>query len=187
MRQLEFIAQFTTDIHRIPGSLNTVSDALSLIEEIGLNNYDALAAAQAADPELIALLKDPSTAFKLVRQPLPLSDCELVVDTSTNQQRPYLPEGFRWEVFDKLHNLSHPGVRATKALVTARFALPSICKDCTMWTRACIRCQRCKVHRNTKSPPELFTVPGSRFAHVHAPCHNPAYLVRRFFILTDNG
>ncbi len=66
-----------------------------------------------------------------------------------------------------LHNFSHPGIRATTDLVAARFVWPSLRKDCKLWARTCIPCQRSKVHRHTKSPPGLFQVPNSRFAHVH--------------------
>ncbi|CAB0029915.1 unnamed protein product [Trichogramma brassicae] len=42
-------------------------------------------------------------------------------------------------VFTQLHNLSHPGARATIKLVTDRFVWPSVKKDYRNWARACIK------------------------------------------------
>ncbi|GFT76529.1 hypothetical protein NPIL_534741 [Nephila pilipes] len=48
--------------------------------------------------------------------------------------RPYVLKKLRFEVFCSLHNLSHPGIRATKCLIQDRFIWTSMLKDitCTM-------------------------------------------------------
>lgn len=56
-RHLDYIAQFTTNIVHISGSLNNVADALSRIEDITSINYSKLSEAQQNDQELKDLLK----------------------------------------------------------------------------------------------------------------------------------
>jgi len=52
-RHLNFIGQFTTDIHHVSGEENMVADALSRVEEIRSPlDYSALAASQAADEQM---------------------------------------------------------------------------------------------------------------------------------------
>ena len=53
--------------------------------------------------------------------PLPVSESTIVYDASTDVPCPYVPPSFRRAVFDSLHSLSHPGIRATQRLVTAQF------------------------------------------------------------------
>ena len=53
----------------------------------------------------------------------------LLYDTSTGTPRPYVPQQFRHKVFESLHNLSHPGIRATQHLVTARYFWPGMNSD----------------------------------------------------------
>ena len=100
----------------------------------------------------------------------------IVCDTSQGNIRPYLPEIFRHLVFKQLHNLSHPGVRATKKLIQKRYVWPSMQTDITKWTRTCIPCQKAKVHRHTKSPIQQFPVTDKRFSHVHLDLVGPLTL-----------
>ena len=48
---------------------------------------------------------------------------------STGVPRPYVPQQFRKTVFDSLHSLSHPNIRATQRLITARYVWPNINQD----------------------------------------------------------
>ncbi|BHF70473.1 hypothetical protein SprV_0301352400 [Sparganum proliferum] len=73
----------------------------------------------------------------------------------------------RRQVFDILHGLSHPGVRATVKLITDRFVWPNINRDVRRWTRSCLPCQRAKIHRHTVTSPGTFSTPDARFSHVH--------------------
>jgi hypothetical protein len=66
-----------------------------------------------------------------------------------------------------VHDLSHPGTRATAKLVAQRFVWPGVQKDCCTWARACQACQRSKVSRHTVTPVGDFTLPAARFLHIH--------------------
>ena len=69
-------------------------------------------------------------------------------------------------MFDALHSLAHPGIRATQHLPT-HYVWPGINSDVCQWTRQCIQCQRNKVHRHTVAPLSIFNTPDARFDHVH--------------------
>ncbi len=65
------------------------------------------------------------------------------------------------------HGLSHPGIRATQKLITARFVWPGINSDVRRWTRSCVQCQRAKIQRHTTAPLTPFPTPDNRFDVIH--------------------
>lgn len=172
-RHLEFVAQFTTDIRYIPGKHNIVADALSRIEEVTQGiDYHALAKSQDNDPELQSLLEKGSS-LKLEKVNVPGTSIEVFCDVSSQPPRPYITPDFRQQVFDSLHNLSHPGRTTTVRLVTQRYVWPGIRKDCREWSRKCLKCQGTKITRHTYSPISPFLPPSSRFAHIHLDIVGP--------------
>ena len=190
IRHLDFVSQFTTDIRFLQGSSNLAADALSRVEVDALNtpldsissiDYTAMARAQQDDPTLA----DPAgSSLQLRPVPLPTEDVTLLCDMSTGTPRPYVPQPFRRAVFDILHSLSHPGIRATQRLVTARFVWPGVNADVRRWARSCLQCQRSKVHRHTVTPLGTFATPDARFNHIHIdlvgplpPCQGYSYLL----------
>ena len=156
-RHLDYIGQFTTDIRYIKGPDNNVADALSRIEAIGMSvDRRTLAAAQESDDELCDIVNTGTCALRLKRVRFPDHNVELFCDVSGDIVRPYVPKSLRRDIFNSLHGLSHPGIRATQKLVTTRFVWPSMNQDCRTWTRQCIHCQRCKVTRHVSSPVGTF-------------------------------
>ena len=132
VRQLDFISQFTSDIRHVKGANNPVADALSRIEVNALGqgqdiDFEAMAKAQLEDPDLPTL--ESSSSLRLSKTPVLASAATLVCDLSTGVPRPVVPFSFRRAVFDSLHSLSHPGVRATKCLITRRYTWPDIKRD----------------------------------------------------------
>ena len=127
-RHLDYISQFTSDIRHVHGSDNPVADALSRLpvnaihtgDTVPVVDFRAMATAQAEDPDILNLPADSSLKFQYV--PLALSDgATILCDVSTGVQRPLVPESFRRAIFDTLHSLSHPGIRASQRLVTQNF------------------------------------------------------------------
>ncbi|BHF73191.1 hypothetical protein SprV_0401626900 [Sparganum proliferum] len=113
------------------------------------------------------------SGLQLQELPLTAGNGTILCDVSTPSHRPFVPPSLRRKVFSSLHNLSHPGSRATDKLVSDRFVWPGMHKDLKAWTRACLGCQRNKVQRHNKSPIGTFPTPDARFSHVHLDIVGP--------------
>ncbi len=116
---------------------------------------------------------------------IPNSDLSLYCDVSTRHQRPIVPLEWRRVVFNSLHDLSHPGIRATQKLLTTRYVWPGINADVRRWTRTCISCQRAKTHKHTTTPHSSFSVPDSRFDVVHVDIVGPLPVCKGYSYLLD--
>lgn len=172
-RHLDYISQFTTDIRHISGKDNVVADPLSRVDELQVAvDLDVLASSQASDMELTRLLEGESS-LRLKRLRVPNSRTELYCDVSTPTPRPFVTKDLRRQLFDSLHNLSHPGANATAKLVAERFVWPGMRRDCRQWSRQCQACQRAKVHRHVSSPLGTFDLPRARFAFIHVDIIGP--------------
>ena len=152
-RHLDYISQFTSNIRHVHGLDNVVADALSRIEtnailsgQPPIVDFADIAKTQATDSQVRSLQSSPNSSLVVEAVPLANSPHPLICDTSTGTQRPIVPLPWRRTVFDSLHGLSHPGIRATQKLITSRFVWPGINTDVRRWTRTCIQCQRAKIH-----------------------------------------
>jgi len=171
LRQLNLISQFTSDIRYLPGKDNNVADTLSRIEEICIpEQFEELANAQKDDPNILQLKRNPS--LNLEEKTLPGTDVTILCETSTGTPRPYLPQDLRKPVFARLHNLGHPGIKATRKLIRARFFWPNMNIEVGRWTRSCISCQRAKVHKHTSTPFGIIKESG-RLEHIHLDIIGP--------------
>ncbi|KAJ8708636.1 hypothetical protein PYW08_010019 [Mythimna loreyi] len=184
-RQLHYISQFCTNIKYINGHMNSAADALSRIEEVELQNstidYNQLVQEYDNDSELQSCLNNPK--LKFTRLTMPGVQRPILCETSTANVRPYLPPTYRFAAFKAQHDLCHPGVRTSRKIITNKFFWPSMNKDVATWARACIGCQRAKVHRHVKSPLGQFQE-SARFEHIHVdivgelpPSNDYRYLV----------
>lgn len=111
--------------------------------------------------------------FQFKELPIPNSGGTITCDISTGTARPYIPPQYRRAIFDSLHSLSHPGIRATQRLISERFIWPSVNKAVKHWCQSCLKCQQVKVHRHTKSPAGTFPVAWARFQHIHMDILSP--------------
>lgn len=166
-RQLNYISEFTTDIRFIDGRSNIPADVFSRMEEISKVievDYAILAAEQEKDVELQELLQSTTTNLKLRRR---CWNGKLIIgDSSTGEFRPYIPPSMRQAVFHSVHNLAHPGPKATAEQIARSFVWPHIKKNCHIWAKCCENCQKSKISRHIKSPLEEFKKAG-RFEHLH--------------------
>lgn len=176
-RYLQFISQFTSDIRHISGKDNVTADVLSRVEPSvdvvsSSINFGAVAADQTNDVELRGLLR--SSSLKLEKRTLPASNVQLYCDVSIEGKiRPYIPSQHRQTVLSVVHGLAHPGIRATRKLVSDRFVWDGMNKDINHFVKHCISCQRSKVLRHTIAPIGEFGFPKSRFSHVHVDIVGP--------------
>ncbi len=62
---------------------------------------------------------------------------EVMVDWSTGMPRPLVPPSLQQRVFKMIHELAHPGVRATQRLVAGRFVWRGCAADVARWCQEC--------------------------------------------------
>ena len=123
---------------------NAVADALCRVEILTI--HQDLAAAQLTDPET----EDTKTSITNLRwKVVKIGETSLLCDISTGRPRPFVPKCFRRNIFEMIHTLSHPSIRATIQLVTEKFVCHAMKKDITAWTRTCVSYQRSKIHMPT--------------------------------------
>ena len=115
------------------------------------------------------MLSNPSLSMVSV----PFQKSSVFCDVSSGSPRPLVPISLRHQLFSSLHELSHPGVRASRRLLSSKLVWPGLAKDVGLWTRSCLRCQQSKIQSHVKSPVPSIAVPGRRFSHVHLDLVGP--------------
>jgi hypothetical protein len=114
---------------------------------------------------------DDSTTLQITTQVV--GDDTLLGDSSTGVFRPLVPIQHKEAVFQSLHSIHHPGVRATRRLIAAQFCWPQMAKAITLMARTCLNCQRGKVHKHVHLQPAEIPVPHLCFAHIHVDLVGP--------------
>ena len=174
-RQLSYISEFTTDIRHVRGKDNFVADTLSRASigdvQLGID-YAAMATAQQQDAQVQAY-RTSNSSLQLEDIPFGAHGATLLCDVSTGQARPIVPASWRRQVFDMIHGLSHPSVRATRKLVAAKFVWNGLQKQVGIWAKQCIPCQSSKVQTHIKAPLGKFSITQRRFDHIHVDLVGP--------------
>jgi hypothetical protein len=67
---------------------------------------------------------------------------QLLVDASSGVLRPLVPTVFCHTIFDAVHNVAHPGIRATRRLVSSCFVWPGLATDVAQWCKESAHCAR---------------------------------------------
>lgn len=175
LRHLDYIGQFTTDIRYIKGKENITADMLSRIEEIERKeiDYSELAKLQKNDEELKSIINDENSCLQIKEITLPNSKEIIYCDISTKFVRPFITHSMRKAIFNKIHNLSHPGKNATIKLITERYVWPNMKLEIANLTKHCIQCQKSKISKHNKSIIENFKVPDNRFEHINIDIIGP--------------
>lgn len=87
-------------------------------------------------------------------------------------------KSFRKQAFSAIHNLAHPGSRATDRLISKKFVWPSMKKDIILWTKQYTACRKSKINRHNKASRARCKNTESRFDHLTVdivgplPCSN---------------
>lgn len=92
---------------------------------------------------------------------------------STVKPRPFAPKDYRKIIFNQLHGLSHPGISATKKLISVRYVWPNMYKYISEQVKCCEPCQRSKINKHTKTLLGTFALPDSRFSQIHLDLVGP--------------
>ena len=174
-RHLATVSEFTTDVRHIEGKTNVVADTLSRapIDTVTIGiDYQEMATDQASDPEA-RTMRMANTSLKLRDILTGRNGTTLLCDTTLKQPNPWVPEKWRRTVFNAVHSLAHPGVRATNRLISSRFVWTGMSKQIKEWVRCCQQCQTSKIQLHTKAPSERIPVQDARFEVVHIDLVGP--------------
>jgi cleavage and polyadenylation specificity factor subunit 1 len=76
-----------------------------------------MAAAQRTCGDTQEIISKSSLKIKF----FPTTGKDLACDVSQVAARPVVPVSFRQQIFSSIHNIAHPGIRASKRLISARF------------------------------------------------------------------
>lgn len=104
---------------------------------------------------------------------LQLEDKTLLCDSSLGSLRPLVPLAHRKTIFSALHGLAHPGIRATRRMISTRWIWKGMSADVAAWCRDCQSCQRGKVTVQPAAPLQQFLVPENKFSHIHVDLVGP--------------
>jgi len=91
---------------------------------------------------------------------------ELLCMGQTGALRPIVPASLRQRVFWSVHGLAHAGVRATRRMLTSRYAWPKCASDVATWCNSCQGCAESKPGNRMAAPVEPIEIPELRFSHV---------------------
>lgn len=176
LRQLSFIAEFTTEFIHLSGSENLVADSLSRIDALRLPlefDLNELAQQQAIDEQLVEIKNSADHPLKLKKIQWGPDNVQIECEFSAEAIRPYVPKSLRQRVFHIIHNPAHPSARVTDRLIRQRYVWPNMHKDARSWCKTCIDCQASKVTRHVRSFPDHFIAPDGRFDQVHIDIVGP--------------
>ena len=185
-RHLNFISIYTTDLRHLAGADNTVADALSRADEdqppedtgdaehmlcfaiLYDSEAEKLQHEQERDSELQDIIAGKTTS-SLVLQKVDGVYCHILQGIA----RPFIPTSMRKEFFQRVHNLSHPGVRTTQKQLSERYVWTNMSRDIKNWTMQCLSCQRTKVTRHNRTPIQPIPTTGGKFSQVHLDLVGP--------------
>ena len=85
----------------------------------------AMAKDQHSCPATQQLLSSPSLDIPQV----PVGQQKLLCDMSSGRQGPLFPATWHRQVFNSLHSLAHPGIRASRRLISTRFVWKGLAAD----------------------------------------------------------
>ena len=126
------------------------------------------------DAEILNLACSDDHSLDLKYVTIPGTEKQLLGDTSQGQFRPLVPQALRKKVFETLHFLSHPGIKASQKLISQRFVWPGMRLDVKGFVNNCIACQQqTKIHRHNRAPLQDFKLPDKRFQAVHLDLVGP--------------
>ena len=135
------------------------------------NNIDLTAMAIAQ--KTCSSIPQLHTSSSLHLQFFPAGQQSLCCDVSGGRRRPVVPLSWRKTVFNSLHSLAHPGIRASRRLISSRFVWRGLATDVSQWCRECAACQKAKITTQPTAPIHPIPVPARRFSHIHVDLVGP--------------
>ena len=183
-RHLALISEYTTDIQHIAGTHNIVADTLSRVQINAIFqhaqqiDWNRFADAQKHDTAVQALIDDDNSLTIEMRN---YNGVNVLCDISQpHLVRLLCPAGFKKLAFDSVHNLSHPSAKITLCQLNKHFVWKGMRKDCNLWAKACLACQKAKITRYNHTPLQAYPPSSTKFNDVHIDITGPLKVSRGF-------
>jgi hypothetical protein len=144
-------------------SLPGVAAGVADVQPAVIISFHKMAANQASCPSTLQAAKSSSLTVRTVQ----VEGASLLCNVACGFTRPLVPLVDRLAVFHAIHSVAHPGIRATRRMVSARFVWKSVGRDMAAMCRDCQQCksQRGKVHKQLAAPLQAI--------HVHVDLAGP--------------
>ena len=92
------------------------------------------------DKEIQGILARPEhSGLKLKKIPVEDGN-EIICDTSTGRDRPFLPAEWRKTAFHNVHDLEHMGIEKSKELLAEKYMWVAMKTDVGKWAQQCVGC-----------------------------------------------
>ena len=167
-------ALHAADVVRVKGEHNEIADCLSRPPDVNavFQNWKTvdlteIVIAQSSDHNLTALIHNSPANLNCVQIKVPDSDSLIWVDISTGAACVLVPECMRKRVFGQIHNLSHPGGKASINLIKDRFYWENMKRDINRFAQNCVACQKAKAQHHNVTLLQQFKLPNQQFYSVH--------------------
>jgi transposase InsO family protein len=152
-----------------PPSLPCLAAGVADVQPVVGISFHRMAANQAGCPSTLQAAKSSSLIVRTVQ----VEGASLVCDVAHGITRPLLPLVDRLAVFHAIHNVAHPGICATKRMISACFVWMTLGRDVAAMCRDCQQCERGKVHKQPAAPLQAIPVPARKFSHLHMDLVGP--------------
>ena len=110
---------------------------------------------------------------KLAAQDVLISGHKIWCNSSLGVLRPLVLVSMQCLVFNRVHSLAHPGICATRRMLTSRFVWTSGSSDVNTWCRECQQCARAKIQPQERAAVDAIPVPLHKFSHMHMDLVGP--------------
>ena len=173
VEETQLISPFVGD-----GSKVKVSVCLSEEVSFSMPSPDEFKCAQERDGEMQKWIQKHASMVDSAYDPQ-LVQCAdvagqmLWADRATEPARILVPTVYKRSVFSHVHNVSHPGFKATFKLLSKFYFWPNMKAEVRDWCRKCVNCQRNKVQRHTRAGLSLLPEPTKRFSDLHIDLVGP--------------
>ncbi len=127
-----------------PSSLPGVAASVADVQPATGVSFHKMAVNQANCPSTLQAAMSSSLSVRTIQ----VEGASLLCDVARGITRPLVPLEDRPAVFHAIHNVAHPGLRATRRMMSACFVWKGVGKDVAAMCRACQQCQRGKVQSN---------------------------------------
>nr|VZH91251.1 unnamed protein product [Spirometra erinaceieuropaei] len=165
---VDCISQFTIDMCHIDSLRSEVADMLSRPSLFYLQLSHGIDLSAMTAEQRVGFHDDESVSgAQLKNVPLTTGTSTIFHAISTLFYHHFVSVPMRPVVFQALHGLSHPGIRASQKLLAERFVWTDMNNDAEAWVRSCLRCRQNKARRHSNSPPGTFSIADARFSRVH--------------------